>query len=357
MLVVAAAALAAGAWYFSSQLLDARPDRPSYSLQVLALHRTTIELPRTGSTQRPGVYALDWPGGRAVLGPIVSMAPHTVVRRISSSIQGLRSGAFVDFDVAVYASPAGLHERYRTVNVIGPLGPMPAWYIPGRRHTWVILVHGYKANRTDPLRAASTLGQLGLPVLDLSYRNDVGAPPSPDHLYHLGATEWQDVQAGVRFAIAHGAHNFVLYGFSMGGGIVETFLHRSSYAPRVKAVVLDAPALDWAAILDLAASQRSVPGILTNLTKRLIAWRIGVSSLDEINWVKAAPQMKTPTLIFHGEDDGLIPIGPSVALARARPNLVTLVQVAGAGHTESWNLGPARYVARLKSFLTDVLGK
>jgi alpha-beta hydrolase superfamily lysophospholipase len=357
VLVLAVVALAAGAWYFSSQLLDVRPDRPSYSLQVLALHRTTIELPRTGSTQRPGVYAIDWPDGRAVLGPLVSTTPHTVLRRISGSIHGLKAGEFVDFDVAVYASPAGLHERYRTVSVVGPLGPMPAWYMPGRRHTWVILVHGYKANRTDPLRAASTLGQLGLPVLDLSYRNDVGAPPSPDHLYHLGATEWQDVQAGVRFAIAHGAQNVVLYGFSMGGGIVETFLHRSSDAPHVRAVVLDAPALDWGAILDLAARQRSVPGILTGLTQRVIAWRIGVSSLDEINWVKAAVQLKTPTLIFHGQDDGLIPIGPSEALARARPDLVTLVQVAGAGHTESWNLGPARYDTRLKRFLTDVLVK
>jgi fermentation-respiration switch protein FrsA (DUF1100 family) len=100
-----------------------------------------------------------------------------------------------------------------------------------------------------------------------------------------------------------------------------------------------------------------VPGILTGLTQRVIAWRIGVSSLDEINWVKAAVQLKTPTLIFHGQDDGLIPIGPSEALARARPDLVTLVRVGGAGHTESWNLGPARYDTRLKRFLTDVLVK
>jgi pimeloyl-ACP methyl ester carboxylesterase len=355
VLALAVAALAGGAWYFSSQLLDVRPDRPSYSLRVLALHHTTIELPRTGSTQRPGVYGLDWPDGRLILGPIITMHPHAVLRRISGSTRGLKPGSYVDFDVAVYATPAGFHVRYRTVNVLGPLGSMPAWYMPGPRHTWVILVHGYKSNRTDPLRPVSTLVGLGLPVLDLSYRNDVGAPQSPDHLYHLGATEWRDVQAGVRYALRHGAHDVVLYGFSMGGGSVETFLHRSTYAARVRAVVLDAPALDWAATLDLAASQRRVPGLLAALTKRLIAWRIGLSSLDEVNGVKAAAQLKTPTLLFHGRDDMLVPIGPSIAFARSRPDLVTFVPVAGAAHTESWNVDPVGYAARLTAFLTRVL--
>jgi uncharacterized protein len=355
LIVLAAAALTGGAWYFSSQLLDVRPDRPSYSLRVLALKHSTIELPRTGSTQRPGVYGLDWPGGRLVLGSIVSLSPHVVDRRITGSTRGLRVGAQVDFGVAVYATPAGFHGRFHSVVVQSALGSMPAWFIPGHRRTWAILVHGYKANRADPLRAAATLMQLGLPVLDLSYRNDGGAPQTGDHLYHLGATEWQDVQAGVRYALMHGARDVVLYGYSMGGGIVESFLHRSAYASHVRAVVLDAPALDWGATLDLAASRRHVPGVLAALTKRVVAWRLGLSSLDTVNWVKSASSIRTPTLLFHGRDDTLVPIGPSIALAHARPDLVTFVPVAGAEHTQSWNVDPIRYATRLKAFLTRIL--
>ncbi len=357
LLVLVAAVLGGAAWYFSSQLLDVRPDRPSYNLKILALGHTTITLPRTGSTQRPGVYGLDWPGGRVSLGPIVSMTRHTVVRRFTGNIRDLRTGDFVDFDVAVFGSPAGFHARYRTVQIPDALGPMPAWYIPGRLHTWVVLVHGYKASRTDPLRAAPTLMALGLPVLDLSYRNDIGAPTSPDHLYHLGATEWQDVEAGVLYALAHGARTVVLYGFSMGGSTVESFMYRSHYAGRVRAVVLDAPALDWGATIDLAASQRGLPSLLATVTERVIAWRLGLWDLSAINAVSESARLRTPTLLFHGTDDQLVPIGPSIALARARPDLVTLVRVAGAGHTESWNVASERYTAALREFLTRVLEK
>ena len=345
----------AGAWYFSSQLLDVRPNRPDYSLKVLALSRTTITLPRTGSTQRPGVYGLDWPGGRVRLGSIISMSHGEVVRRISGGHVGLRPGDSVDFDVAVYGSPAALHAPFRVVHIVDPLGPMPAWYIPGRSHTWAILVHGYKSNRTDPLRVAPALIALGLPVLDISYRNDIGAPSSPDHLYHLGASEWRDLEAGVRYALAHGARELVLYGFSMGGGIVESFLYRSAYAGRVRAVVLDAPALDWSATIDLAARERSLPSFLAAITERVIAWRIGLWKLDDINAVAESTAMRTPTLVFHGRADQLVPIGPSAALAHARPDLVTFVSVPGAAHTQSWNVGPARYVSRLTAFLRHVL--
>jgi uncharacterized protein len=357
LLILAVGGLSAAAWYFSSQLLDVRPDRPNYNLQVLALGRTTIELPRTGSTQRPGVYGLDWPGGRLILGSIISMNRRAVIRKISGSHARLRPGDSVDFDVAVYGTPTGLHLPYRTVQIADTLGQMSAWFIPGRGHIWAILVHGYKANRTDPLRVAPALISLGLPILDLSYRNDVGAPSSPDNLYHLGASEWQDLDAGVRYALARGAKEIVLYGFSMGGGIVESFMYRAASAGRVRAVILDAPALDWSATIDLAARERGLPSFLATITERVIAWRIGLWSLDDINAVKESARLKTPTLLFHGRDDRLVPIGPSIALAHARPDLVTFYPVAGAAHTESWNVGPARYVARLTTFLKRVLDK
>jgi fermentation-respiration switch protein FrsA (DUF1100 family) len=123
----------------------------------------------------------------------------------------------------------------------------------------------------------------------------------------------------------------------------------------VRAVVLDAPVLDWNAALDVAGAKRHLPGFLTLVAERLVAFRLGLPSLDSINQVKMAADLKAPTLIFHGTGDTTVPIRTSVALARARPDIVTLVRVTGAEHTESWNVDPRRYAARLETFLRRVL--
>jgi len=352
LLILLVGGIVATSWYFSSQLLDVTHDKDSYSLRVLAVGNHTVRLTRDDKAIRPGTYALAWPGGRVALGKVISSSRTSVVRQISGDAAGLHAGTPVRIDIAMYASPSDLHLSYRTVRVPDPLGPMPAWYVPGRRHTWVIAVHGYKSNWAEALRPLPVLTRLGLPVLDMKYRNDAGAPQSSDHVYHLGATEWQDVQAGVRYAQAHSAQDVILYGYSMGGGVIEYFLHHSPYASRVRAVVLDSPALDWNAVLDLQATQRGLPGLLTTVAKRVIAYRLGLSNLDSLDAVRSEALLRAPTLLFQGTGDSTVPIGPSAAFARGRPDLVTYVVVPGAEHTQSWNVDPAGYDARLRAFLT-----
>jgi hypothetical protein len=58
-----------------------------------------------------------------------------------------------------------------------------------------------------PGRAA--LRSWAFPALIPSYRNDPGAPGSPDGLYHLGDTEWADLEAAVDHALAAGATDVV----------------------------------------------------------------------------------------------------------------------------------------------------
>lgn len=357
LVIVVAAAVGGSSWYFSSQLLAVAPYQPSYSLQVLALHGNRVTLTRTDETMRNQLNGLVWRGGRAVVGNVLSSNRTSVVRPISRSTGVLRVGTHVSFDNHIYASPAALHMGYRTVNVPDSLGPMPAWYVAGTRSTWVVLVHGYHTDRSEGLRPLPTLVHLGFPALLISYRNDVGAPVTSDHLYHLGATEWHDVEAGVRYALRHGARAVILYGVSMGGNAVEGFLHRSRFAPRIRAVVLDAPVLDWQAALDLAASDRHLPGFLAAVTGRVVAYRIGLSSLDAIDQVKAARDLTAPTLIFHGTADQRAPISSSVALASARPDLVTLVRFPGAAHVESYNSNPERYVTVLHRFLQQEVNR
>ena len=118
------------------------------------------------------------------------------------------------------------------------------------------------------------LRRAGLPSLLIAYRNDPGAQPSEDGLLHLGATEWRDLQSAVRHGVRNGARSFVLLGDSMGGAIVSQFIHESPLAARVRALVLDAPVLDWEAVIDLQADERGLPGLVATTTEWAVSLRI-----------------------------------------------------------------------------------
>ena len=69
--------------------------------------------------------------------------------------------------------------------------------------------------------------------------------------------------------------------------------------------------------------------------------------VDDVSWVNA------PTLVFQGASDTTVPPSTSRDLG-ARSPLVTLVEVQGAEHVESWNIDPVAYDARLRAFLESV---
>jgi len=51
-------------------------------------------------------------------------------------------------------------------------------------------------------------------------------------------------------------------------------------------------------------------------------------------------------------DDEFVPAGPSIALAEARPDVVTLERWDTARHCKEWNLDSARWERVLAGFLT-----
>jgi len=142
---------------------------------------------------------------------------------------------------------------FATVHVAEPLGRAPAWYVRGRTATWAVIVHGMGAPRAEALPMLPLLHSRGFAALVITYRNDPGAPSSPDRLSHLGADEWRDLDAAVGYAVAHGAARVVLVGYSIGGEIVCNFLRHSASTGRVDAVVLDSPVLEWRGPLATAA--------------------------------------------------------------------------------------------------------
>ncbi|HEY2335432.1 MAG TPA: alpha/beta fold hydrolase [Solirubrobacterales bacterium] len=357
--ILIALLLALGAfasWHFSSLVLV--PDHSPWSerVDVEAVAPGRIELHRSEASARPGYYGLDWQAGHAIVGPILSEDSDAVTRRLSDVSGYLEPGVEAGVDSDVYAGNPreARHEPFRSVRIAGELGPMPAWLIPGSSRAWAIVVHGINGDREEGLRVAPALHRAGLTSLLISYRDDLGAPSSPDGLHHQGQTEWRDVVAAARYALRHGAKRLVLVGYSMGGALVSQFMERSALAKRVSALLLDAPALDWRAILEFNAEEMGLPGFLALPVEWAIDARTDVdwNSLDALDHPK---DFHLPILLFHGKEDKVVPIAISEDFAEELPRWVTYYPVPRAGHTQSWNVDPALYERRLGAFLATAL--
>ncbi|MBO9577992.1 MAG: alpha/beta fold hydrolase [Microbacteriaceae bacterium] len=265
-----------------------------------------------------------------------------------------------------WRDPAAAGLPHVDVAVPTELGPMPAWFIPSAAceedERWgdtVILVHGWRSNRLEPLRAVPAIRAAGWSSLVVTYRNDVGAPDAPDGKYHLGATEWRDVEAAIRLAIARGARRIVLAGWSMGGGTVLQTLLRSGLAERVERVFLDSPALDWAAILRSYVRLANYPlpiapmaeGILKGATTSKLVGLGEPIPMRELAVQHFHRLIRHPVLLVQGDDDPTTPVSVARRFAAKRRDLVEYHEFPGAGHIRAWNADQPRYDAILTDWL------
>jgi dipeptidyl aminopeptidase/acylaminoacyl peptidase len=267
-------------------------------------------------------------------------------------------------DVGPYdPEPGARGLDFEPVAVPGPLGDYPGWLVPGPAgaadRPWVVMVHGRGGSLREGLRVLPALHEAGHPVLVVSYRNDEGAPRSPDGFYHLGDTEWTDVEAAVAFARGRGADRIVLYGWSMGGAIIGAFLDRSPAAGQVAAVVWDAPLVDWRATLRQQALNRGLPPAFSPLASAVTSRRIRID-FDRFDLRRNPPAVRPPTFIVHSVEDTAVPIAATRALVADAPRLdwpIRLLEVPDVEHTASWNADPAAYERAVTGFLAEALAR
>ncbi|MFD6228481.1 alpha/beta hydrolase family protein [Streptomyces sp. NPDC060232] len=356
------AAVAAGR-YAADAALRPRPGAPLPGGTRLSVHSAgdgRIALTRSLASLRPGTYGLVAPGVHAVVGSVLQDADHdpdTVVRRLLAVTHGrLDPGTRVTLTPQVHlGNPrTALGLDHADVDVPGELGALPAWFVPAARDTWVITVHGLGAGREYPMVVMPFLHRHRLPVLDLGYRGDLGAPESPDGLGHLGESEWRDLDAAIRYALRYGARRVILHGWSTGATMALRAVERSALADRVAGLVLDSPVLDWHTTLRALAAARRTPAPVLPLAVRAAESRAGLRA-DRLPPGADPAALRVPVLIFHGPDDALAPWEPSRRLAAARPDLITLHTVRQAGHGAMWNADPAGYEEALRRFLTPLM--
>lgn len=352
--------LVAAGWYFASQLTAPPTVRPfDPDNEVLAATDDEVTLRAEGWAATDGTWGLQLPQGRHVVleGPPTSSGDEVtwgwrdlVGERPPTGADDARVDEFV-----WVGTPEAVGLPFEEVEVDGPLGPLPSWWVPadGDARGTVVFVHGRGGTREEALRFLPTMVGAGWNVLVQTYRGDVGAgaPPLPDDTLRYGVTEWEDVDAAIDTAVDRAPGPVVLFGASMGGALVAQYLDNAGPEP-VVGVVLDSPLLSMDALLDLQANLNGVPEVLEPVllpvVKAVARLRYGLDS-GALEQVADDGTFDVPVLLFHGAADDFVPVEPSLELARL--DQVTYVPIDGAGHVRSWNVDRDRYEAALRSFL------
>ncbi|WP_104092320.1 S9 family peptidase [Arthrobacter sp. GMC3] len=343
-------------------ILAVIPDGPDLQVVLEATADTTIE----------GTYAIYFDGGRAhaVIGPILSYVPRegSITRAVLSVHGGdLRTATRGWWSGSVYAHPEELGLDWADVTLVLPDGEAPAWLVtaPDALPTWAIMVHGRGATRGEGLRAVPAAHRLGMNSLLISYRNDGDAPAAADGRYGLGVTEWADVEAAIGYAVANGAKNVVLFGFSMGGAICLQAADLARNRRHVLAMVLDAPVINWVNVLAHQAQMNRIPDYVGRYGQLMLSHPVGRRitglaapvNLKSMDWVSRAVELRTPTLILHSIDDDFVPYEPTAELAKRNPEMVTFEPFSKARHTKEWNVDSVRWENVVETWLRPRLGR
>lgn len=364
--IVAAAALTA--IVLVARVVITPPRRRAEDVRILEVTDTTVTLSSSPDTRLPGNYSLWFEdgAGHVKLGDIVSQTPEGVTRGIqhidfgdlSSATRGRWAGW-------VYLDPADLGVPFDDVVIPTELGRAPAWLIPQESgeasSRWVIGVHGRGVRRSECLRAVPVFREAGYTSLLISYRNDGDAPSSVDGRYALGDTEWRDVEAAIAYAVAHGATDVILMGWSMGGATVLQAATRSANAAVVSALILESPVIDWVTALEYQGGELGLVkplqlGVISLLGRPWAGRVTGQQypiDLARLDFVTRAAELNVPILLLHSADDGFVPVTASRALAAARPDIVTYDEFTVARHTKLWNYDAGRWNGTIARWLGD----
>lgn len=273
-------------------------------------------------------------------------------------------GPVVDWTPDVFFEPSGVSERFGEVLIPTAYGVAPAWLFQGQNaETWVIHIHGSWTDRSIMFRDVHAFSPLGFTSLVPSFRSDLEVSPPQVQSSHLGQTEWRDVESAVAYAVAHGAQQIILSGWSMGGTIALLTAERSAYQDRIVGMVLVGPVTSWRKAITAGAAAAGVPVMGANLVTSLLqvppfAKMLGLEEpidFDVLEWVDAPNRVSIPTLVLHSTADRQVPWEISAAFQAANPDTVTLIPLPEAHHTQEWNASPRIFTKELTSWVTRTI--
>lgn len=222
-------------------------------------------------------------------------------------------------DPASSTVPEMVAVRIETADGLRPL----AWWAPPPYRGGPVIVYFHGNGGTVASRAARARKFLdaGYGVLLAGYRYNAGAGGQPSEEGLIA-----DGRAAVEYVRARGVPltRIVIYGESLGTGVAVAV----AAGQPVAAVVLDMP---FTSIADVAQDRY---------------WYFPVSWLvrDNFDSMSRIGKLRAPLLIFHGQEDSLIPVKYARALFAAAPEPKEGHFIPGGTHGNLYRLGAGNLV-------------
>lgn len=313
-----------------------------------------------GSSLAGSRWGLRSDAGHVQMVELVERDGDVVTWRVEGPVDAIpNAGDAVGVDLVVTpgdpTSAVGL--PYETVNIEGPVGPLPTWVVPAtsERRGTVVYVHAARSTREEASRYLPALTAAGWDVVVPAYRGDPGAPAWPDGRNLLGTRAWADLEAVIA-ETTQDNDRVVLFGASLGGAMIAQFMDRSELADRVDGIVLDGPLLSLDATMRLQAGRNGVPDLLAPVLVPLgqfvadVRWRMDSASLEQ---VADDATFRVPTLAIVAGQDTDEPAEPVEELARLVDE-VRIERFDTASHIRAWNAEPERSEQVLTGFLDNL---
>lgn len=216
-----------------------------------------------------------------------------------------------------------------------------------------IFFHGY---RSTPLRDCAggyiIAKKHDINVLAVDHRAHGG---SGGHVITFGIRERQDCRCWAEYAASRFGNNvpIILSGLSMGAATV-IMATKLQLPPSVACVLADCPYSSPRKILFRVSRKIGVHPWISYPFLWLGALLFGGFNLEKASAENAVKSSPIPIMIFHGEDDRLVPCQMSMDMKKISNGSVQLSTFPEAGHGLSYMIDPCRYEADYLAFLNAI---
>ena len=199
---------------------------------------------------------------------------------------------------------------------------LTAWWMPNgqKDRPPVVILHGLGASKAHMIDYILLAQEQGNPTLAIDFRGHGGSDPS---LTSIGFYESRDAMAAMRFVRDRGAGDPVLWGTSMGA---VSGLLAAARDGQAAGVIADAPFDTYRnTVLHHAKLFYGLSEFpLITLAMPIIENRVGFQ-VEEVDCLRAARQIRSPTLFLAGEEDVRMPV-----------EMVRTIYDRAAGPKEFW---------------------